>query len=115
MEFLVDSRPGVVEGTNLTNIRLVHCRKLLRRVVGPPADIDWNQPWHTILHPWHRRIDQQLEYHFFFCRVSVLDCCTGQSPGNEMTVLLLCVEWSGPVVFLTPDLVFLTPPCLSDP
>ena len=24
----------------------------------------------------------------FFCRVSVLDCCTGQSPGNEMTVLL---------------------------
>ena len=40
----------------------VHCRKLLRRVVGPPADIDWNQPWHTILHAWHRRIDQ----HFFF-------------------------------------------------
>ena len=43
----------------------VHCRKLLRRVVGPPADIDWNQPWHTILHAWHRRIDQQLEYHGF--------------------------------------------------
>ena len=41
----------------------VHCRKLFRRVVGPPADIDWNQPWHTILHAWHRRIDQQLEYH----------------------------------------------------
>ena len=41
----------------------VHCRKLLRRVVGPPADIDWNQPWHTILHAWHRRIDQKLEYH----------------------------------------------------
>ena len=43
----------------------VHCRKLLRRVVGPPADINWNQPWHTILHAWHRRIDQQLEYHGF--------------------------------------------------
>ena len=28
----------------------VHCRKLLRRVVGPPADIDWIQPWHTIIH-----------------------------------------------------------------
>ena len=41
----------------------VHCRKLLRRAVGPPADIDWNQPWHTIRHVWHRRIDQQLEYH----------------------------------------------------
>ena len=40
-----------------------HCRKLLRRVVGPPADIDWNQPWHTILHSWHNRIDQQLKYH----------------------------------------------------
>ena len=43
----------------------VHCRKLLRRVVGPPADTDWNQPWHTIYHAWHRRIDQQLEYHGF--------------------------------------------------
>ena len=30
-----------------------------------PADIDWNQPWHTILHSWHNRIDQQLEYHGF--------------------------------------------------
>ena len=29
------------------------------------VDIDWNQPWHTILHAWHRRIDQQLEYHGF--------------------------------------------------
>ena len=27
-----------------------HCGKLFRRVVGPPADIDWNEPWHTILH-----------------------------------------------------------------
>ena len=44
----------------------VHCRKLLRRVVGPPADIDWNQPWHTILlHSWRNRIDQQLKYHGF--------------------------------------------------
>ena len=29
---------------------VVHCRKLFRRVVGPPPDIDWNQRWHTILH-----------------------------------------------------------------
>ena len=43
----------------------VHCRKLFRRVVGLPADIDWNQPLHTILRAWHRRIDQQLEYHGF--------------------------------------------------
>ena len=25
----------------------------------------------------------------FFCKVSVLDCCTGQSPGNEMNSLLV--------------------------
>ena len=34
---------------------------------GPPADIDWNQSWHTVLHVWHRRIDQQLEYHGLKC------------------------------------------------
>ena len=25
-------------------------RKLLRQVVGPPGGIDWNRPWHEILH-----------------------------------------------------------------
>ena len=40
----------------------VHCGKLLRLVVGPPARIDWNQPWHTLLHEWHKCIDQQLKY-----------------------------------------------------
>ena len=35
----------------------VHCQKLFQRVVGPPADIERNQPWHTILHSWHNRID----------------------------------------------------------
>ena len=25
-------------------------RKLLRRVVGPPAGMDWSRPWHEILH-----------------------------------------------------------------
>ena len=33
--------------------------------MGPRPDIDWNQPWHTILHSWHNRFDQQLEYHGF--------------------------------------------------
>ena len=28
----------------------------------------------------------------FFRKVSVLDCCTGQSPGNEMTVLLVSLQ-----------------------
>ena len=31
----------------------VHCRKLLRQVVGPPGSIDWTQPWHSILHQWN--------------------------------------------------------------
>ena len=35
----------------------VHCRKLLRRMVGPPPDINWNGPWHDILHEWHIRIE----------------------------------------------------------
>ena len=51
----------------------VHCRKLLRRVVGPPADIDWNQPWHTILintSCMAQTVDQQLEYHGFKMLVS---------------------------------------------
>ena len=42
-----------------------HCRKLLRRVVGPLPDIDWNQPWHAILDAWHNRIDHQVDYHGF--------------------------------------------------
>ena len=31
-------------------------RKLLRRVVGPPAGMDWSRPWHEILHDWNMRI-----------------------------------------------------------
>ena len=36
----------------------VHCRKLPRRMVRPPADVNWNGPWHEILHEWHVRIKQ---------------------------------------------------------
>ena len=32
-----------------------HCRKLFRRVVRPPTEIDWNEPWHTILHTSQKR------------------------------------------------------------
>ena len=38
----------------------VHFRKLSRIVVGPPAGIDWNSPWHEILHQWHERLDAFL-------------------------------------------------------
>ena len=27
--------------------------KFLRGIVGPPAGIDWNMPWHQILHQWN--------------------------------------------------------------
>ena len=39
----------------------VHCRKLLRQVVGPPGSIDWTQPWHSILHQWNQRVVEQME------------------------------------------------------
>ena len=38
----------------------VHCRKLLRRMVGPPPDANWNGPWHEVFHEWHVRIEQQV-------------------------------------------------------
>ena len=31
-------------------------RKLLRRVVGPLAGLDWSRPWHEILHEWNVRV-----------------------------------------------------------
>ena len=42
-----------------------HCRKLLRLMVGRPPDINWNGPWHDILHEWDIRIAQQLECNGF--------------------------------------------------
>ena len=82
----------------------VHCRKLLRRVVGPPADIDWNQPWHTILHAWHRRIDQQLEYHGFkmgshfpFCHITsqLLRMTMLRLKGCTNCWIRCCRVWAG--------------------
>ena len=31
-------------------------RKVLRRVVGPAARMDWSRPWHEILHDWKVRV-----------------------------------------------------------
>ena len=36
----------------------VEFRRLLRSVVGPPADISWDQPWHEILHLWNAKVRQ---------------------------------------------------------
>ena len=43
----------------------VHCRKLLRQVVGPPGSIDWTQPWHSILRQWNQRVVEQMQLNGF--------------------------------------------------
>ena len=58
--FAAGYRKKILQMTNVLPKFDVHCRKLFRRVVGPPPDIDWNQPWHTLLHAWHNRVDQEL-------------------------------------------------------
>ena len=40
-------------------------RKLLRRVVGPPAGMDWARPWHEILHDWNGRVNEFAALHDF--------------------------------------------------
>ena len=34
----------------------VEYRRLMRMVVGPPADTNWASPWHDILHGWNNRV-----------------------------------------------------------
>ena len=54
----------------------VHCRKLLRRVVGPPSDMDWNQPWLTILHAGAKSKVKVLHaWHRGIVFVRILDIC----------------------------------------
>ena len=31
-------------------------RWLLRRIVGPPGDVDWTLPWHDIFDHWNERV-----------------------------------------------------------
>ena len=39
----------------------VEFRRLLRRIVGPPADIQWDMPWHIILHHWNAKAVRHWE------------------------------------------------------
>ena len=39
----------------------VHCRKLLRQIVGPPRSIDWTKPCHSILDQWNQRVMEQMQ------------------------------------------------------
>ena len=42
--------PRAIHTSNFAKINNVQFRKLARSVVGPPAGVDWSQPWHRILH-----------------------------------------------------------------
>ena len=100
----------------------LHFRKFSRSIVGLGPHIDWTLEWHEVfLHLEQQHIllaspiyrvgpefavcvlktgrsrcqISQLCFFFlapFFCRISVLDCCTGPSPGNEMTVVLASLQ-----------------------
>ena len=42
----------------------VEWRRLLRTLLGPPPGLDWNMPWHQILHSWNRRdLDFSERFH----------------------------------------------------
>ena len=40
----------------------VEYRRLMRRVVGPPADTNWASPWHEILHGWNKKVQVLSDY-----------------------------------------------------
>ena len=40
----------------------VEYRRLLRMVVGPPADTNWASPWHEILHGWNNKVRVLSDY-----------------------------------------------------
>ena len=40
----------------------VEYRRLLRMVVGPPADTNWASPWHEILHGWNNKVQVLSDY-----------------------------------------------------
>ena len=42
--------------------------KRIMSFVGPPPDLDWNQPWHIILHAWPNHIDHQFVHPGFKIR-----------------------------------------------
>ena len=41
----------------------VEFRRFLRQLVGPPADTDWSQQWHVVLHSWHANVQHEVDKH----------------------------------------------------
>ena len=40
----------------------VEYRRLMRMVVGPPADTSWASPWHEMLHGWNNKVQVSSDY-----------------------------------------------------
>ena len=40
----------------------VEYRRLMRMIVGPPADTNWASPWHEILHGWNNKVQVLSDY-----------------------------------------------------
>ena len=38
-------------------------RKMLRMIVGPPSFVEWNAPWHEILHHWNGKAVALAQQH----------------------------------------------------
>ncbi len=77
-------------------------RRLMRMVVGPPADTNWVSPWHDILHGWNNKV-QMLQDHAgtFFFWTETLVC---YMHGSSLEICILCCNftperWSGPAGF----------------
>ena len=50
--FAAEHRPMCVEDLRAMDIEF---RRLVRQIVGPPPRVDWDSPWHDILHLWNER------------------------------------------------------------
>ena len=70
----------------LTALDVAH-RKLLRRVVGPPAGMDWSRPWHEILHDWNVRVSN-------FCGPSWLETLVTHMFGTTLETWSICGEFT---------------------
>jgi len=70
----------------LAALDLAH-RKLLHRVVGPPAGMDWSRPWHEILHDWNVRVS-------IFCGPSWLETLVAHMFRTTLETSSLCGEFT---------------------
>ena len=52
--------PRAIHGVDLSKID-VHFRNLVRNIVGPPPQTNWDSPWHIILHAWNERVNYVVQ------------------------------------------------------